>query len=248
MKNLFLQKTNSMKKLYSALLALLLLATVPALAQKGLYFGIAGSVQSTWITNQNNYGLPPLDYARTFGGSVNVNIGYDFIKQLGIKIEIGYGQFGQKYTKTIDDSAYTRQVKLNYLMIPVMLKYRTGGAIAKFYVAIGPQFNMLLSANQSYLVDGNTFMDTVKTLSGKPFAIGQSGIKDRFASMDIFARLDFGVDITLIKHLMIEVGIKLGYGLDDLNATDYRLKDNTGNYHASHDLAGGLTIGINYRL
>jgi hypothetical protein len=127
-----------------------------------------------------------------------------------------------------------------------MLKYSTGGEIAKFYVAIGPQFNMLLSADQNYLVNGSTFMDTVKTLSGKPFAVGQRGIKDRFVSMDIFARMDFGVDITLTNHLMIEVGIKFGYGLDDLNTADYRLKNNTGIYHASHDVTGGITVGINY--
>ena len=50
--------------------------------------------------------------------------------------------------------------------------------------------------------------------------------------MDIYARMDLGIDITLVKHLMIEFGVKLGYGLMDLNATDYRLKDNAGNYNA----------------
>lgn len=237
-----------MKKLYSALLALLLLTSVPAIAQNGLYFGIAGSVVSTWITNQNNYSHPPLDYVRTFGGSGNLNVGFDFMKQLGVKIEIGYGQFGQKYTKTKTDSAFTRQVKLNYLMIPVMLKYRTSGGLAKFFVAIGPQFNLLLSATQNYLVNGDTFTETEQTVSGKTFVIGQSSIKDRFSSSDIVARMDLGVDFTLIKHIMIEFGLKLGYGLTDLNATDYRLEDNTGKYHASHNAYGGLTLGINYRL
>ena len=53
-----------MKKLYSALVALLLITTIPAIAQKGLYFGIAGTVQNTWMTNQNNYGRSPLDTNR----------------------------------------------------------------------------------------------------------------------------------------------------------------------------------------
>jgi hypothetical protein len=118
----------------------------------------------------------------------------------------------------------------------------------KFYLAIGPQFNMLMSANQTYTVNGETFMDTLKTISGKQFIAGQSSIKDRFSSMDVFARMDLGLDITLVKHLMIEFGIKLGYGLMDVNATDYRLKDDTGNYNASHNIFGGLTLGINYRL
>ncbi len=139
-----------MKKLYSALLTLLLLASIPALAQKGLYFGIAGTVQSTWITNQENYGLHPLDYVSTMGGSGNINIGYDFTNHIGIKIELGYGTLGQKYSKTRTDSVFSRQVKLNYLMIPILLKYRIGGPVVKFYIAVGPQFNMLLSANQTY--------------------------------------------------------------------------------------------------
>jgi hypothetical protein len=237
-----------MKKFYSALLALLLLISIPALAQKGLYFGIAGTAQSTWITNQENYGLHPLDYTSTFGGSGNLNIGYDLTNHIGIKIEFGYGTFGQKYNKTRSDSVFARQIKLNYFMIPVLFKYRVGGPIVKFYVAVGPQFNMLLSANQTYTMNGDTFIDTLKTISGKPFAVGQSEIKDRFSSMDIFARMDVGIDITLIKHLMIEFGIKLGYGLIDINATDYRLKDDTGNYNRSHNVFGGLTLGINYRL
>ncbi len=66
--------------------------------------------------------------------------------------------------------------------------------------------------------------------------------------MDVFARMDLGLDITLVKHLMIEFGIKLGYGLMDINATDYRLNDDTGKYHPSHNVFGGLTLGINYRL
>jgi hypothetical protein len=237
-----------MKKIYSALLALLLLTCVPALAQKGLYFGIAGTYQSIWITNQENYGLHPLSEKSTFGGAGNINIGYDFTNHVGLKIEIGYGRFGQDYNKTRNDSVFSRQVNLNYLTIPVLFKYRVGGPVVKFYLAIGPQFNMLMSANQTYTVNGETFMDTLKTISGKQFIAGQSSIKDRFSSMDVFARMDLGLDITLVKHLMIEFGIKLGYGLMDINATDYRLKDDTGNYNASHNIFGGLTLGINYRL
>jgi len=237
-----------MKKLYSALVALLLMTTIPAIAQKGLYFGIAGTVQDTWMTNQNNYGRSPLDYQPTFGGSGNINIGFDFTNHLGIKVELGYGQFGQEYKKTITDSAFTRNVKMNYFMLPVMLKYRTGGALAKFYIAVGPQFDFLLSAKQSYLLNGKAFLDTIQDLSGKSFIAGDEGIKDRFASMDVLARLDLGVEITIVKKLMIDLGVKLGYGLMDLNDTDFRIKDNDGNYKATHIVTGGLTLGINYRL
>jgi hypothetical protein len=237
-----------MKKIYTSLVAVLLFACIPAIAQKGLYFGLAGTIQSTWITNQNNYGLPEMDYKTSFGGAGNLNVGYDFTNHLGIKIEVGYGKFGQKYTDKMGDSTFSREVKVYHLMIPILFKYRTGGAIAKFYVAIGPQFDMLLSAKQSYIMNGKNYEDSLETVSGKTFAVGQEEIKERFSSMDVFARMDLGVDITVVKHLMIEFGIKLGYGLMDLNASDYRLKDHSGNYNPSHNVFGGLTLGLNYHL
>ena len=237
-----------MKKIYSVLVVMLMIAGFPAVAQTGLYVGIAGTVQSTWITNQNNYGLSPLHYSSTFGGSGNINVGYDFTKHIGVKIELGYGQYGQDYSRTITDSTFKRNVKMNYFMLPVMLKFRSGGALAKFYLAVGPQFNFLLSAKQSYLLNSKAFMDTLQDLSGKSFIAGDEGIKDRFASMDILARVDLGVEITLVKKLMIDLGLKLGYGLMDLNDSDYRIKDNTGNYNPSHIVTGGLTLGLNYRL
>jgi hypothetical protein len=238
-----------MKKLYSALLSLLLLASFPVLAQKGLYFGIAGTVQSTWITNQNNYGLPDMDYKSTYGGAANLNVGFDFTNHLGIKIEIGYGKFGQKATDTRDSSTFNRDIKLNYLTIPIMLKYHVGGPLIKFYIAIGPQFNMLMAAKQTYTKNGLPFMDDVDdTITGSTFKVGKEEIKERFSSSDIYARMDLGLDVTLVRHLMIEFGIKFGYGLMDLNAADYRIKDHSGTYHPSHNVFGGVTLGLNYHL
>jgi hypothetical protein len=248
-------KNNRMKKLYCAALAILMLASFPVLAQKGLYFGVAGTFQSVWVTNQNNYGLPEMDYGKKFGASGNLTIGYDFTNHLGVKIELGYGQFGEKYTDTRDSSKYEaggtfdRDVKLNYFELPIMLKYRTGGAIAKFFIAVGPQFNMLMSAKQVYNKNGQPFIQEITdTINNNKFNVGQEEIKERFSSMDIMARIDLGVDITVVKHLFIEVGVKAGYGLLDINSSDYHIKDHSGAYHPSHDVFGGLSVGLNYHL
>ena len=236
-------------------MALLLFATVSTFAQKGFYFGIAGTGQSTWITNQNNYGLPEMDYKSTYGGGINANIGFDFNNHIGLKLEIGYSKLGQKYTdKRADEDtgttdAFERNVKLNYLTIPILFKYRVGGPMVKFYMAIGPQFNILLSAKQSYTKNGQDYLfEITDTITGNAFKVGAEEIKERFSSNDIYARMDLGVDITVIKHLMIEAGIKFGYGLMDLNSSDFRLKDSSGKYHASHGVFGGITVGLNYHL
>ena len=243
------QNRYRMKKLYPALMAIMLFTTLSSFAQKGFYFGIAGSGQTTWITNQENYGLPDMDYKTTFGGGINANIGFDFSNHIGLKMEIGYTKMGQKYTDTRNDTTFDRNVKLNYLAIPLMFKYRVGGPGVKFYLAIGPQFNMLLSAKQTYNGNGAPYNFEVKdTINSSSFKIGSEEMKERFASTDIYARMDLGVDITVIKHLMIEVGLKLGYGLMDLNSSNFRIKDIHGHYNPSHGVFGGLNVGINYHL
>jgi hypothetical protein len=236
-----------MKKII--LLSLILLVTTPlaSLAQKQLYFGMAGTFTTTWITNQNIYGQPELNYKLTGGYCVNLNIGFDFNKHIGLKTEVGYALLGQGYDGKQYDTATTRKVRLKYLQIPLLFKYRTSGKTAQFYILAGPQFNILLSAKQDYKrgdvkppVYHNPEID-------KDIDVGAEDIKDRYNSLDIFARIDFGVDISIIENLFLNVGITAAYGLMDINASDWQLKDNSGNYTPSHNIYGGINFGLCYR-
>jgi hypothetical protein len=78
--------------------------------------------------------------------------------------------------------------------------------------------------------------------------ISQETITDRFTSYDIFARLDLGVDITIVKNLFINTGLSFAYGLTDINAKDWRMNNSAGNYNPSHNAAVGFNVGINYCL
>lgn len=242
-----------MKKIYSLIFLALFLASGPVVAQKQLYFGLQGTVMSTLITNQNNYGLPDkypdMDYKVTFGGAGNVNIGFDFNKHIGLLLQVGYGKLGQRFTDLINDTTITRNIKLNYLQIPLLFKYRSTGEVARFYVMAGPQFDFLLSAKQTYYKNDASFNDEVFNPKLKRFVkISEETITDRFSSYDIFARLDLGVDISIVKNLFINAGLSFAYGLTDINAKDWRLPDSKGNYNASHNVAVGFNIGINYCL
>jgi hypothetical protein len=240
-----------MKKTIAAITISFLFITGSLMAQSQLYFGIAGSGLGTVITNQNNYGLPfEMDYAFTMGGSGNVNVGFDFNKNLGLKLEIGWAKLGQKYEDTYWDTIYTRNVKLNYLQIPLMFKFRAGGEVAKFYVMAGPQFNILLSASQEYYKHDSIFTNNGYPNWNKPTLIGESDIKERYNTLDIMARIDLGVDINFTKNLFMNVGLTMAYGLMDINATDFQNPLNTPGYeyNASHNLYGGINVGINYVL
>jgi hypothetical protein len=239
-----------MKKTLSVAIIALLFIAGPLMSQKQLYFGLAGTGLSSVITNQNNYGLPfEMDYAFTMGGSGNANIGFDFSNNIGLKLEIGYSILGQKYTDTYNDTVYSRNIKLNYLQIPLLFKFRTGGDVAKFYLLVGPQLNLLLSASQKYLKQDDIFNENFTPSDWtKPVLIGQETITDRYNSMDIMGRLDIGVDINLAKSLFLNVGLTMAYGFTDINATDWQIKDHTGNYNPSHNIYGGINFGINYVL
>jgi hypothetical protein len=238
------------KTIFTAIIALFFMAG-PVMSQSQLYFGLSGTGLSSVITNQNNYGLPfEMDYTFTMGAGGNVNIGFDFGKHIGLKLEAGWVKLGQKYEDIYNDTVYTRNIKLNYLQIPLMFKFRTGGEVAKFYVMAGPQFNFLLSASQEYLKNAQTWNDTIPGNLTIPTKIGESTITDRFNSLDIMARIDLGVDIVLTQYLFLNGGLTMAFGLTDINATDWQnpVKNPTYEYNPSHNLYGGINFGINYVL
>jgi hypothetical protein len=236
-----------MKKSLSLILFAILLAG-PLMSQKQLYFGLSGTGLSSIVTNQNNYGVSPLDYKVVIGASGNVNVGFDFNKHFGLKLEIGYTKMGQKYEKSKKDTVFARNVKLNYLQIPLMFKYRTGGESARFYLQLGPQIDFLVSASQDYTLNDSVFVRTGKNLADQPFVFGEKTITERFSSLDVMGRLDLGVDISIVKNLCLNIGLTMAYGFLDINAPDWRMNDSDGNYNPSHNIYAGLNVGLNYVL
>ncbi len=76
--------------------------------RRGLHVGIQGSVNSTWIINQNNYNTLDLfyipivrqsemDYVFTWGGQLGAEVGYNFHKHWGIEFQPSFSWSGQSY-------------------------------------------------------------------------------------------------------------------------------------------------------
>ena len=234
-----------MKRIYALFFLCLLACAGPLSAQQRLYFGANGTLLSTWTTNQMNYGRPDMDYKFTFNPAGNINIGYDFNKSFGLILQAGYAVLGQKYADEINDTNYTRRVNMGYLQFPLMFKYRTTGDLARFYVMAGPQFNFLMKATQDYFKNDSSFTETI-TWMDDVVKIGEEDITDRFTSYDIMARIDLGVEISIIDNLFLTAGISMAYGLTDINDPDWRMNNADGDYNPSHNTYGGFTVGINY--
>jgi hypothetical protein len=188
-----------------------------------------------------------MDYAFTPGGAGSVNIGFDFNNNIGLVLQVGYANLGQNYTDLIKDTTYLRNVQLNYLQFPLMFKFRTSGEVVRFFAAAGPQLNYMLSATQTYFKQNSEFNpEAWNEHTQKWEKVGQSTITDRYNAIDVMARIDLGVEISIIKNLWLNAGLSMGYGFLDINATDWQIKDSSGNYNPSHNVFAGFNVGINY--
>lgn len=242
-----------MKKFYFLTALLLIVAVMPSLAQTNesiqkntWYIGAGGNFNSSWIVDQNTYGEPKLNAIFTPGYEGNLNVGVDFSDYLGLKMELGYAFMGQKYNGTQYDSTVSRTIKLNYLLLPVMMKFRTGGKVTKFYLMAGPELEILLSASQSYLREGVDAPSYSPPLNRGTVDVSKKDVTDRYSPVSGCARLDLGIEITPSKHFMMDIGLSNFFSVTDLNRPSYRILQTNGRYWISHDFYSGLNVGLNY--
>jgi hypothetical protein len=224
------------------------------MAQKGkeLIIGVNGALTNVWIMNQNFYGEPEVEYAPKMGYAASFNLGYNIDESMSIIAELQYSVQGQKYEdkQTINNIKYDaeRDIDLRYVNIPLFFKYAFGQGLTKFRFLAGPQLGLLLDATQEYTRDGKTLNTVAEDLEGNTFFTDAEEIKDRFESTDVAIVLDLGADIHISKQFYIGAGGRINYGLTDINAENYRIKDLDGEYTPSHNFWGGLYIGINYKI
>ncbi|MEE4257778.1 MAG: porin family protein [Bacteroidales bacterium] len=219
-------------------------------AQKDKHFeiGLQGGYGSVWIINQSNYGLPEMDYEYTWGGGYNFQAGYNFTENIGVFTEVGILNQGQHYNDTWDNNRdMKREVSLKYLNVPVFFKYSYGESRARFRLLVGPQFGFLQKAEQVYQVDGADFHQDIEDKEGNIFDAGAPDITDRYNSTDISFVLDLGADIFLMENVLYaSIGVRMFYGLTDINIDAYQLKNLEGNYQASHNAGGTFMFGLHY--
>ncbi len=211
-----------------------------------VYIGLSGNLNSSWIMYQQTYGEPFLKYQFTMRPGVNLQLGYDWDYNWGIRAEIGYAMLGQKYKDTQYGLPTTRNIKTNYLQIPVLFKFRTYGDHVKFYAMTGFQMNLLLSATQEYLRDGQQPPVFHNPRSDRDIDVGATEIKERYTNVNLGMRFDLGVDIRLTDKLFLNAGISNMYSITNLVDPDWRMRDYKDEFHYSHNFYSGLNVGINY--
>ena len=190
-------------------LVVVLIASTLIMNAQEFKVGMGGGIYSTWLVNKNvsDQG-DDLDFAATFGGQIGLNMQYYFKDNLGLNFGLLFTGHNQKYTGdygTTPSSGFEAKTKMRYLDIPFLL--RMGGGAKGAYFEFGPQFGLLMSAQDEYTAEPTN-----------PYLPNWSGIdrKDDFKGSNIAFVLGFGVDIDASENVLITTGLRLGYGLGDV--------------------------------
>jgi len=194
----------------------------------------------------NPYG----NFENKFGYFIGLPIGYDFNDVIGIQTEVNISKQGGAFKSS--DGKHQKEINLGYIQLPLLFKLTSGGDKSKFYMLIGAQYSILRTAETKFITDGN---NTDKLLANTTERLDQYK-KDYIINLktnnqvmksDIGLVLGLGADIKLTDLFYLNAGLRLYYGISDLNQEAFRKDSERAVYAASNNVFGGLNLGISYK-
>ena len=227
-----------------------------------IHIGPTAGIGLMGIINQNNYGYSELGYTFTSSSTFGLNLGVEFGQRHAVQIELNYAQAGQNYEDEITQTLNKKKILLEYAQVPIIYKFnfdpnnRWEPDRLTRYVYLGLQYSFLQTADIDWFIEGLP-VDMI------------TFINQEFANDNIEEILEmgfFGRDISLFEisdyGVLFGAGIQqlISYkfsffaefrgsiGLKDINAEEWRLPNNKGEYKGSSNISGGIKVGFNYYL
>jgi len=151
----------------------------------------------------------------------------------------GYSPSNQSWPAA--DTAFTAKVSLTYLKIPILFKLTSNSdKSAFFYMNIGPEFNILVSATQ--------------TLNGSHFSYSTYNFttKQLYKSSGIDLVLNLGAGFHLSSNLILTTQINFDYGLTDAENKSFVIPGTSSHAFPSNrstnpNGTAGLRLGLAYK-
>ncbi|WP_291858753.1 porin family protein [Marinilabilia sp.] len=196
-----------MKKVLFFVAVMLLSVSTASIAQAK--FGLKAGVN---IANATGDDVEDADsrLAPFFGAFVNLGLG----EKLAFQPELLYSMKGIKNTSSIMGVDFDQTTKLNYLDIPLMLKYNIAGGLN---LQAGPQVSLLLSAENEYEGGGESETEDIKEyLKGSDFGFNVGAGYD-FGPLGVDVRYNIGLSNISdeedgdIKNSVIQVGLSYSF-------------------------------------
>jgi hypothetical protein len=188
--------------IFFGLIASIAIAQPRSIGGQWIEVGARGTVNSTWLYNQNEWNDKGVKYKPSWGGSGGIMLGFHYATWGSINVEALYSTFNQKLTSGIDSIKWSNTTKLAYLEFPILLHFDT----RKFsYYEAGIKFSSLLSAQGS---ENSSLVN-----------YSNKDVKDNFQKSNLALVVGLGGPIWGSGGLLIHGGIRFTYGLSDITGS-----------------------------
>lgn len=249
---------------------------VGSVANAQVHFGATTAYNATFVLDKGLSDDPRYNSTYTYQTSpIGFNFGVDIGKKFGLQLESILSNQGQIYDviNTAKEIAGSRKIDLQYIHIPLMMKFMgSGDAAVRGNFNFGPQLSILNRGVESLVTNAGNFqipegVDFATIKQDFPSATdngnGTYNIPQNIPSRDILKKeLDdfkntefqlaaaFGLDIDLSRHLFLTTQIRANYSLTDMRNKDIINALQAGDYS---DIFGGranfivgVQLGLHY--
>ena len=130
---------------------------------------------------------------------------YPLSEVLDLQVELMYLQKGAKLDE-IEGFKIDAKYKFAYLSVPVMGRYKLGSGDTSPYIAAGPEFGFLLSADVEFAGEEDDVKDEIKSIE-IGFNVG-AGVSMDMGTMPAFAEVRYSLGLSNIDDSTSDVSIK----------------------------------------
>lgn len=260
-------------KNYLIVFSFFVLASVSSKAQ--IHLGATTAYNATFVLDKGLSEDPRYNSTYTYNfAPVGFSFGVDFGKKFGLSLESILSNQGQIYelVNAGKQIAGERKIDLQYLQLPMMMKFMGGGSgKARGNFNFGPQLSLLTKATETIqakageykIPDGvditqiqQEFPNAVASGNGN-YTIPDVPTKDLltkqandFKNAEFQLAAAFGLDIDLSKHMFLSTQVRANYSLTDMRNGDVLDAIKNGN---AGDILGsranvliGVQLGLHY--
>ncbi len=255
-------------------LAIFLISTC-MIAQPRVHLGLTTAMNSTHVLDKGLSQDPRYAAQSTIEWApIGFNFGVDFGKKFGLQLEAIKAAQGQIYKviDTYDKVVGERNIDLEYLQFPLLMKMMSGGdATTRFNFQIGPQLSILQGGLETIkyaqsiqnIPDGSAIPsgatqnpDGTYNVPELPTTTLLSSTAtneiQKFKDKQVEIAIGFGIDIDMLRNFYLSMNVRSNYSLTDMRNEDLieLLKSNSLSELISHraNLAVGVQLGLHWMI
>lgn len=207
--------------------------------EAGLRAGLKGSYNSTWLITQDVTDATDTSYIPSFGHTIGLGIGYNFVPSFGVNIDVLLNTHNQNYGNDATGSDWSIYKKLKIINVNFLLKYVTQMG---FYLEGGAQYNSFKSASEER-------RQYFSSLNDYEFSYRNRDISANFESGNLSWVFGFGGEWYFTDNLFMITGLRFNYSTAEMISATGKKNDSifkTNGTSITNSASGGLMIGLYY--